>query len=233
MLHARNLGEENQIAHDLGMAAVQHSNQEWRSKTAGDRLTENACRTGRAIADTKVGESTIGALAGQAASRHIGLYFRSSDSDSASSSSSENASNKDVTVNFVTDLRFNTNFDPYSKPKLPAFSDLESKQVNAYINSLSSEETIPAEYFESEGIKEKKTQILESSKSEETEHEKVKPLEIPKLNRTKRVDKEFFDALKDKRRFRAKKIKKVLNPRKIFFHKKKRRIITSKNPTLK
>ena len=162
ILHLQNLEEQNQAIHQGGMAGVRQSDEFWRSRTFADRAVDTACRAGQAIADIQVGENSLGGLALRAGSSRIGRFLSgsnsdsnsdnasSSNSDNGSSSNSDNRSTNDVSVNYVTEFHFNTDFDPYSKQNLftgqKPSTDFDLK-LKAYFDSqrLNTEEINSAE----------------------------------------------------------------------------------------
>lgn len=235
MVNLHNQEQQNEAIHQAGMAGVRRSNEEWRSKTVGDRTVDTACRTGRAIADIEIGDSTLGTLAMRAGSNRIGRFLSGSNSDSSSdngsssssnngsNSSSDNGSTNDVNVNYVREIRFRTDFDPYSKQNLfigqQPSTDFDFK-FKAYFDSqsLNTEETNSAEDFKWEENKDEKKQSLEPSKSEKTGENKVKTSFISKLERTARVSQKFMDALDQvQSEKREEEMLKSLEPKKNFF----------------
>ena len=235
ILHLQNLEEQNQAIHQGGMAGVRQSDEFWRSRTFADRAVDTACRAGQAIADIQVGENSLGGLALRAGSSRIGRFLSgsnsdsnsdnasSSNSDNGSSSNSDNRSTNDVSVNYVTEFHFNTDFDPYSKQNLftgqKPSTDFDLK-LKAYFDSqrLNTEEINSAENLKWDERKDEKKQSLEPSLSEKTEEDKVKTSGIPKLERTTRVSKQFLDALDEvEREKREEEMVKSLHPKKDFF----------------
>lgn len=239
MLNLQNLEEENQAIHQAGIAGARQSNEVWRSRSIGDRTIDTACRAGRAIAEFEVGDSSLGSLALRAGSSRIGRFLSGSNSDSesdngsssnsenGSSSNSENSLTNDVSLNYVRELHFNTDFDPYSKQNLfigqhPS-TDFDFK-LKAYFDSqrLNTEEINSADDLIWDESKDEKKQSLEPSKSEKTEEDQVKTSGIPKLERTTPLNKQFLDALDEvESEKREEEMVKSLEAKKDFFPQEK------------